>query len=149
MADRDTIKLELPAWVRSFKFTFECRKLGPMAIDVSMREPLDLELPSGTACCADASETPTMKPGVLTDWLEDQTAAEARVIDDNETEPESEPPAENTKCLVDDPAKCAGPVPDNSEMEPESEPEAQTPVEFTIWYEANKDVRIFILYYDY
>jgi hypothetical protein len=41
------------------------------------------------------------------------------------------------------------PAPDDSETEPESEPEPQTPIEFTKWYEANKAVRIFVLYYDY
>ncbi|KAG2066276.1 hypothetical protein BDR04DRAFT_1121305 [Suillus decipiens] len=161
MADRNTIKLKLPAWVRSFKFTFECRKPGPMAINVFMREPLDSELPSGTACCTDASKTPTMKPGVLTDWLEDQAIqaveAGAHIIDDSKTEPESEPAAEDTAQvlvgstgqLLDDPAKCIMPAPNDSKTEPESEPEPQTPIEFTKWYEANKAIHIFVLYYDY
>ncbi|KIK33062.1 hypothetical protein CY34DRAFT_792418 [Suillus luteus UH-Slu-Lm8-n1] len=143
MAEHNTIKLMLPASVKSFKFTFECRKPGPMAIDISMREPFDSELPSSAVYGFDPSEMSTTKPGNLTNWLANQTAqrnsflaqvakAAPQVIDScSVTEPESEPPH-------DDPAKCAGPVLDNSETESESEPEAATPPDFTIWYEANK-----------
>ncbi|KAG1727961.1 uncharacterized protein EDB91DRAFT_1086262 [Suillus paluster] len=129
--DHNTIRLELPVWVRSFKFTFECRTPGPMAVNIYMREPLN---------------------------------SEAWAVKDSKTELQSEPAAENLRCaaqalvsgtgqLVKDgkagpgtkglihlqnvPAKCAGPVPDDNKTEPESEPEAQTPVEFTTWYEAD------------
>ncbi|KAG1764944.1 hypothetical protein EDD22DRAFT_951404 [Suillus occidentalis] len=142
MAEHNTIKLVLPASVKSFKFTFECRKPGPMAIDISMREPLDSEPPSSAVFSFDPSEMSTTKLGNLTNWLADQTAqhnsflaqvakAAPQVIDSSVTEPESGPPR-------DDPANCAGPVLDDSETEPESEPEAATPPDFTIWYEANK-----------
>lgn len=120
-----------------------------MAIEISMQEPLDSELPSSAVYGFDPSEMSTTKLGNLTDWLADQTAqrnsflaqaakAASQLIDGSETEPESELPAISTNRLVDDPAKCAGPVPDDSETEPESEPEAPTAPDFTIWYEANK-----------
>ncbi|KAG2046441.1 hypothetical protein BDR06DRAFT_977477 [Suillus hirtellus] len=125
MADHNTINLKLPVWVKLFKFTFEYSKPGPMAIDISMQEPLDWELPSGTACCTDASKPPAMKPG----------AAQVLV-------------GSTTRQLLDNPAKIM-PVPNDSETEPELEPKAQTLKEFTKWYEANKAMHVFVLYYDY
>ncbi|KAG2047460.1 hypothetical protein BDR06DRAFT_976699 [Suillus hirtellus] len=70
--DCNTIKIELPTQMRLFKFT---------------------------CMCTDASKMPIMKLGVLTDWLEDQTIqcksfleqAGACIINDSETELESEP----------------------------------------------------------
>ncbi|KAG1732622.1 uncharacterized protein EDB91DRAFT_1338273 [Suillus paluster] len=34
------IKLKLPAQLKTFKFTFECRRPGPITVEISMRKPL-------------------------------------------------------------------------------------------------------------
>ncbi|KAG2144309.1 hypothetical protein DEU56DRAFT_754360 [Suillus clintonianus] len=101
--DHNTIRLELPAWVRSFKFTFECRKPGPMAVDDSEMEMQSEPATENLRCAAQALVSGT-----------------GQLVNDSKVEP-------GTKGLTQpqtSTAKCAGPVIDDSEMEPELEPEA-------------------------
>ncbi|KAG1881860.1 hypothetical protein C8R48DRAFT_766833 [Suillus tomentosus] len=151
MAPRDAIKLELPVGVKTFKFTFECRTPGPVAIEISIRKPLrPLSSQEGSVERTDTSDVHTETPGVLDNWLKDQkfeyqsfllSAAKAGppVVDDSVTEPELEPIAEELK--TGQPVDAV----DDSMTEPESDiqppfesPEPATPVEFTHWYNMKK-----------
>ncbi|KAG2066534.1 hypothetical protein BDR04DRAFT_1121077 [Suillus decipiens] len=127
MADHDTIKLELPAQLKTFKFTFECRRPGPLTVEISMQRSLkrSKSQPS-TSESLDTSETQTERPEILTHWLQAQETHQvflAKIQD-----------------LTQQPNKSnAGQPVDDSETEPESDiehlPESPaTPAEFTRWY---------------
>ncbi|KAG2101119.1 uncharacterized protein F5147DRAFT_776846 [Suillus discolor] len=159
MAARDAIKLELPVGVKTFKFTFECRTPGPIAIEISIRKPLQpLSSQAGSVEGPDTSDVHTETPGVLNNWLKDQkveyqsfllSAAKAGppVVDDSVTEPESEPTAEELVSfsqLYSSTGQLVEAV-DDSVTEPESDiqppfesPEPAMPVEFTRWYNMKK-----------
>ncbi|KAG2142993.1 hypothetical protein DEU56DRAFT_910933 [Suillus clintonianus] len=116
MATCGAIKLELPMDVTTFKFTFECRTAGPVTIEISIQQPLQILRPQA---------------GVFTNWL-GAVEAGPPAVDDSVTEPESELGAEEPKLT----AQALVGV-DDSETEPESDQETKepaTPAEFHHWY---------------
>ncbi|KAG1854563.1 hypothetical protein F4604DRAFT_1932611 [Suillus subluteus] len=73
MADHDTIKLELPAQLKTFKFTFECRRPGPLTVEISMQRSLkQSKSQPSTSESPDTGETQTERPEILTHWLQAQ-----------------------------------------------------------------------------
>ncbi|KAG0693941.1 hypothetical protein DFH29DRAFT_1006778 [Suillus ampliporus] len=103
MADCDTIKLELPAQLKSFNFTFECRRPGPVTVEISLQRPLKWPRSQhSTVDGPDSSETGTQKPPMLACWIGAQTElrsflsavvkANTHEVDESITEPESDLP---------------------------------------------------------
>ncbi|KAG1722931.1 uncharacterized protein EDB91DRAFT_1255846 [Suillus paluster] len=144
MATCSAIKLELPVDVTTFKFTFECRTAGPVTIEISIQQPLQMLRPqAGTVKGPDVSSTHTEVPGVFTNWL-GAVEAGPPAVDDSVTEPKSELGAEDLKhtaqALVS-----TGPIVDDSETEPESDQETKdepaTPAEFYHWYNEKKKAK--------
>ncbi|KAG1740078.1 hypothetical protein EDD22DRAFT_851868 [Suillus occidentalis] len=118
MADHDTIRLVLPTQLKSFNFTFECRRPGPVTVEISLQRPLKWlrSQHSIVNTGSDSSEMRTQQPSMLTHWMDTQEESLTyRML--------------KTQWML---------VLDESITEPESEPEAATPPDFTIWYEANK-----------
>ncbi|KAG0701853.1 hypothetical protein DFH29DRAFT_875593 [Suillus ampliporus] len=147
MADCDTIKLELPAQLKSFNFTFECSRPGPVTVEISLQRPLKWPRSQhSTMDGPDSSETGTQKPPMLARWIDAQTERQSflsavvktntRGVDESIIEPESDLPG--VKNINITPTT----VVDESVTEPETDSkidpsqEVQTSVEFTRYYEA-------------
>ncbi|KAG1845082.1 hypothetical protein DFJ58DRAFT_730932 [Suillus subalutaceus] len=82
MADHDTIKLELPAQLKTFKFTFECRRPGPLTIEISMQRSLkQSKSQPSTSESPDTSETQTERLEILTHWLQAQETGLTQMLD--------------------------------------------------------------------
>lgn len=109
-----------------------------MTVEISLQRPLKRLRSQHSIVDAgsDSSETRTQQPSMLTRWMHAQEEqrqsflpaaikANTRDVDESITEPESDlPDVKNTANAVDE-----------SVTEPESV-EAQTPIEFTRYYEA-------------
>ncbi|KAG2135836.1 hypothetical protein DEU56DRAFT_756522 [Suillus clintonianus] len=144
MATCGAIKVELPVDVTTFKFTFECRTAGPVTIEISITQPLQMLCPqAGTVKGPDVSGTHTEVPGVFTNWL-GAIEAGPPAVDDSVTEPESELGAEEPK-LTAQALVGTGLIVDDSETEPESDQEIKdepaTPAEFHRWYNEKKKAK--------
>ncbi|KAG1730658.1 uncharacterized protein EDB91DRAFT_1085338 [Suillus paluster] len=131
----DSIRLELPAHIQDFKFTFEKTRPGWVTVEIALRG--SLKRPRSTE---------TQKPAIVNRWLEAQKVyqvstaqqlanTEALVVEaiskENITVGHHEHTAEAVTTMT------SAPLVDNSETEPESDipesPEPATPAEFTRW----------------
>ncbi|KAG1855278.1 hypothetical protein F4604DRAFT_2042468 [Suillus subluteus] len=73
MTDHNTIKLELPARLKSFNFTFECRRPGPVTVEISSQRALKRPRSQhGIMDSPDTSEMRTQKPPMLARWIDAQ-----------------------------------------------------------------------------
>ncbi|KAG2028852.1 hypothetical protein BDR03DRAFT_988136 [Suillus americanus] len=71
--NHDTIKLELPARLKSFNFTLECRGPGPVTVEMSLQRALKRPRSQhGILDSLDTSEMGTQKPPMLARWIDAQ-----------------------------------------------------------------------------